>query len=195
MKTRFLAGLTALAFCFISAIAPPAHAQNEPAPEKKALIKELLGLMNAASNSEAIANQISDQLQPLVSRLISNEMRGWIQEQKLAPAEQKRMETLVDETVQRILTRVRADLPKRISFGELIDKVAVEIYDKHFTEVEIKDLIAFYKTSTAQKFIKILPQVTAEMMSGSEKVIGPELTELITESIADELTKLKTKQN
>jgi hypothetical protein len=60
MAPRFLAGLTALAFCFITAL--PAHAQNEPAPEKKALIKELLGVMNAASNSEAIANQISDQL-------------------------------------------------------------------------------------------------------------------------------------
>jgi uncharacterized protein len=193
MTKRFLAGLIALAFCFI--IALPAHAQNSPATEKKALIKELLGLMNAASNSEAVANQFRGQLQPIMAGLISNEMRGWIREQKFSPAEQNRMETLVDETVQRILTRVSVELPKRIGFAELIEKVAFEIYDKYFTEAEIKDLIAFYKTSTAQKFIKLLPQITAEMMSGTEKVVGPKLTELISESFADEIMKLKSKQN
>jgi hypothetical protein len=50
MTNRFSAGLIALAFCFI--FARPAYAQNEPTPEKKALIKELLGFMNAGYNSE-----------------------------------------------------------------------------------------------------------------------------------------------
>ena len=193
MKNRFLAGLTALAFCFITAL--PANAQDTITPEKKALIKELLGLMNEAYNSEAIANQFMDQLQAVVASQLSNDMREWIKEQKSAPAEQKRMEVMGDETVQRILTRVRAEVPKRINYGELVEKVAVEIYAKHFTEAEVKDLIAFYKTSTVQKFVKILPQLTADLMSGTGKLIEPELTKLMTETLADELMRLKTKRN
>ena len=49
MKNGFLAGLIALAICSI--IAFPVYAQNEAAPEKNALIKELLSLTNASSNS------------------------------------------------------------------------------------------------------------------------------------------------
>ena len=69
MTNRFSAGLIALAFCFI--FARPAYAQNEPTPEKKALIKELLGLMNAGYNSEAVSNQLMGQLQTPVASMIS----------------------------------------------------------------------------------------------------------------------------
>jgi uncharacterized protein len=193
MTNKFLAGLMALAFCFI--IALPANAQDTLTPEKKALIKELLTLMNASGNSEAVANQIMEALQAPVANALSNEMRGWIREQKLPPAEQKRLEAETDESAQRILTRLRAEIPKRISFGELVEKVAIETYDKYFTEAEVKDLIAFYKTSTGQKFVKILPQLTADLMSGTGKLIEPELTKLMTETLADELMRLKTKRN
>jgi uncharacterized protein len=193
MKNRFLAGLITLAFCFI--IALPAHAQDTLTPEKKALIKELLTLMNASGNSEAISNQIMEALQAPVANALSNEIRGWIQEQKLPPAEQKRLEAETDESAQRILTRLRAEIPKRISFGELVEKVGIETYDKYYTVAEVKDLIAFYRTSTGQKFVKILPQLTADLMSGTGKLIEPELTKLMTETLADELMRLKTKQN
>jgi hypothetical protein len=191
MRNRFLPGLSALAFC--CAIALPAYAQSDSTPEKKALIKELLGLTNAAYNSEAIANQIMDKLQAAVTSQFSNEMREWIQAQKVAPAEQKRLEAIVDETIQRILTRVRAEVPKRINYGELVEKIWVEIYNKHFTEAEVKELIAFNKTPTAQKFLKILPQIIAEMTSMTEKLIAPELIPLIDKIVDDELMKLTSK--
>lgn len=158
-------------------------------------MKELLGLMNAGYNSEAVANQFMEQLQAPVASLISNEVRGWIQEQKLAPAEQKRLEAEVAGTVQRVLTRVRAEFPKRVNYRELTEKVISEIYDKYFTEAEVKDLIVFYKTSTGQKFIRLVPQISAEMFPRLEKLIGPELTQLINESFDDELMRLKTKRN
>jgi hypothetical protein len=191
MRNRFLPGLSALAFC--CAIALPAYAQSDSTPEKKALIKELLGLTNAAYNSEAIANQIMDKLQAAVTSQFSNEMREWIQAQKVAPAEQKRLEAIADETIQRILTRVRAEVPKRINYGELVEKIWVEIYNKHFTEAEVKELIAFNKTPTAQKYLKILPQIIAEMTSMTEKLIAPELIPLIDKIVDDELMKLTSK--
>ncbi|HEV2669315.1 MAG TPA: DUF2059 domain-containing protein [Blastocatellia bacterium] len=192
MRNRFLPGLIALAFC--CAIALHAYAQSDPTPEKKALIKELLGLMNAGFNSEAVSNQMMGQLQAPVASLISNEMRGWIRAQKLTPAEQKRLEAEVDELVQRVLTRVRAEFPKRVNYREIAEKVMLETYDKYFTEAEVKDLIAFYKTSTAQKFIRLTPQITAEMFPRLENLIGPEMAKLINESVDDELMRLKTKR-
>jgi hypothetical protein len=119
MANRFLAGLITLAFCFT--IALPAYAQSDPTPEKKALIKELLGLMNASNNSEAISNRLIEGLQEHLAGLASNMLREWIQERNLAPAERKRLEEEVPGSAQRI----RADLPKRIRFGELAEKVGL----------------------------------------------------------------------
>ena len=216
MANRVLAGLMVMAFCSIIALpvyaqdpstpekkgrAPgmriigAATAQDTITPEKKALIKELFGLINAYNNSEAISNQIMDQLQGLVASQFSNEMRGWIQAQKSPPAEQKRLEAIVDETIQRILTRIRAEVPKRVNYSELVEKIGVEIYNKHFTEAELKELIAFNKTPTAQKFVKIRPQIIAEMMSGVEKFLAPEIIPLINEIIDSELIKLIPKRN
>lgn len=216
MANRFLAGLLTLAFCFIVEL--PAYAQDPPTteekgrpprmvvispapaqapltPEKKALIKELLGLMNAGYNAEAISSQFMEQLQQTATILISNDLREWIQAQKLAPAEQKRLESEIDGSAQRILTRLRDEFPKRINFGELIEKVSFEIYDKYFTEAEVKDLIAFYKTPTAQKFIKILPQISAEMFPRIEQLMEPAVTRLATDLLGDELKRLTGKQN
>jgi hypothetical protein len=183
----------ALAFCFI--IALPAHAQDTLTPEKKALIKELLSLTNASSNSEAIFNQLIGQIQePLVGQA-SNMLREWIQEQKLPPDERKRMEAEVPGSAQRVANRIRSELPKRIRFGELAEKVGFEIYDKHFTESEVKDLIAFYKTPVAQKFIRIAPQFMLDMAQMIKKLMDPELDKLIIEAFADEQKIYKTKQN
>ena len=112
-------------------------------------------------------------------------LREWIQSQELAPAERKRMDAEVPEAAQRIANRIRAELPKRINYGDLAEKVGLEIYDKRFTEAEVKDLIAFYKTSTAQKFVRLAPQLTSEIFQRFENLMDPELDQLIIESFAD----------
>lgn len=216
MTNRFLAGLIALAFCFI--IALPAQAQDTPiqektgrahlmriispppaqdtiTPEKKALIKELLGLLNSGNTAGAIAIQFLEQFQQSAIILIKSDLREWIKAQKFAPAEKKRLEAEMDESAQRILTRLRAEFPKRINLGEILEIVLLEVYDKYFTEAEVKDLIAFYKTPTGQKIIKILPQISAEMFPRIGQLMNPAATLLATELLGDEIKRLTGKQN
>jgi len=40
----------------------------------------------------------------------------------------------------------------------------VPVYQKHFTNGDINNLIAFYSTPTGQKFLHEMPAVTAETM-------------------------------
>lgn len=40
-----------------------------------------------------------------------------------------------------------------------------EIYGKHFTTKEIKDLSAFYRTATGKKLAKVFPTITSEVMA------------------------------
>jgi hypothetical protein len=176
-------------------VSPPAPAQAPITPEKKALIKEVLALLNVDNAVGAIANQFMDQFQQSALILIKSDLREWIQAQKVSPAEKKRLEAAMDESAQRILTRLRDEFPKRIDLGEILEIITMEIYDKFFTEAELKDLLAFYKSPTGRKFIAILPQISAEMLPRLEQLMDPPAALLATELLEDEIKRLTGKQN
>ena len=211
MINRFLAVIFALAFCFI--IALPAHAQDTLTPEKQALIREFMKLQTTSTNYVALMDQFLaqglNQSAPLISEALKQELlkaRIPPSEQKtnstknsgdpprpLLPDEEKRLKSEADEATERILARIRAEFPKRFNFGELFDRVGVEIYAKHFSEEEIKELIVLYKSPVAQKLLRLLPQITAEMIPKVQEWITPTFTQMMEEAFAEEKKKFKTK--
>jgi len=191
MATRFLAGLITLAFCFI--IAPPAHAQSAPTPEKTALVKELMTLINASTNSDAVIDQILEQDLKEIAPLIPQELLKEIPQEKLSPDEQKRLKSEADEAAKRILVRIRAEAPKRVNFGEVLERVGIEIYGKHFTEEELKELISLYKSPALQKYLRLSPQITSEMFSNIDVLITRAVGRTMDELLIEEIKKLKTK--
>src|SRR5262245_54628188 len=191
MKNRFLAGLIALAFCFIFAL--PAHAQDAPTPEKTALIKEFIKLLNASTNSEAVVDQFLGQGLKQSAPLISQALLQEVPQDKLSPDERKRLKAEADEATERILVRVRAEFPKRVNLGELLDRIGVEMYAKHFSEEEIKELIILYKSPAAQKLLRLLPQITAEMLPKAQEWITPSLTQLMEEAFTEAKKKFNAR--
>lgn len=191
MTNRFPVGLMALAFCFI--IALPAYAQDPLTPEKKALVKELMRLMNATSNSEAFANQMIDKMREPFVTLVSQGLQQEFQAQKLPPAEQQRLKSKTDEAAQRILARIRSEFPRRVNLDELLDQIGFETYGKHFTEEELKELVTLYKSPTAQKLVRLLPQILAETFPKIEELMEPALTRLVGELITEEKNRLKNR--
>lgn len=111
----------------------------------------------------------------------------------LSPDEEKRLKSEADEATERILTRIRAEFPKRVNFPEIFDRIGVEIYAKHFSEEEIKELIVLYKSPVAQKLLRQLPQITAEVFPKIQEWITPTFTQLMEETFAEEKRKFKTK--
>jgi hypothetical protein len=191
MKNGFLAGLIALAFCFT--VARPAHAQDTPTPEKTALIKELMKLLNTSSNSEAVVDQFLGQGLKQGAPLISQALLMEIPQDKLSQDEQKRLKAQADEATQRILVRVRTEFPKRVNIGEILDRVGVEIYAKYLSEEEIKELIILYKSPAAQKLLRLLPQITAEILPKMQEWITPAMTQLMEEAFAEEKKKFNAR--
>jgi len=47
---------------------------------------------------------------------------------------------------------------------KLINEDMVVLYDKYFTQNEIKDFITFYKSPSGQKFIKVTPDIQKDLM-------------------------------
>ncbi len=88
-----------------------------------------------------------------------------------------------------VLKKVEKDIrnfyEKYIGWSAIHDDVA-KIYAKYFTAKEINDLIAFYKTPTGQKALRIMPQTMAEgRRIGLQKVLahGAELQAILIKAL------------
>ena len=70
-----------------------------------------------------------------------------------------------------IITQAPADqaasLKSVLNVNEIIPRL-VPVYDKYFTEGELKELIAFYKGTTGRKLIKVMPSIMEDSMKATE---------------------------
>lgn len=57
---------------------------------------------------------------------------------------------------------------KEVDLDKFIE-LLIPIYDKHFSNTDIKAMIAFYETPVGKKYLSKLPQVTTEMEAIGEK--------------------------
>lgn len=140
MKPNHALGIAFAAFMFFAA-AMPAYAQMSDS--KKALIEELLDV----TNTREMALMMGD-------HMIAN-MKAMTQTPNLNDAQFETIASIVKE-----------------EFGKEIDTfldMVVPVYDKHFTEAELQELVAFYKTPIGQKAIETLPKITSEIAPLSQQ--------------------------
>ena len=62
---------------------------------------------------------------------------------------------------------------------ELINEVFIPLYDTHYSEQELNDILAFYKTPTGQKTIKIMPTILRDSMQRTMAILQPKLKEAL----------------
>lgn len=62
--------------------------------------------------------------------------------------------------------------------------LTIPIYDKYFSEEEIRQLIAFYKTPTGQKIISTMPSVMKEAMAAGQ-TWGKEISDKILKRLKE----------
>lgn len=84
-----------------------------------------------------------------------------------------------------ITANLRTELAPR--FDELTNEVA-RLYATHFTEPELKDLLAFYKTPVGTKFIVEQPKIAEEGLKFAQDWANA-LSDLVIVRMRDELKK------
>jgi len=79
------------------------------------------------------------------------------------------------ETMSQMFTQIIAQSPADqaaalksvLNVNEIIPRL-VPVYDKYFSEDELKELIAFYKGATGRKLIKVMPLIMEDSMKATE---------------------------
>ena len=166
-----------------------AFAQQTISPEKQALIKELLEV----SGGQKGANDMVDTMITFQEREAPKMISSLIESDKnLAPAQKNELRRSIDDSAKRVTKRIREFLA-RMNFGQMIEDVSYPLYDANFTENELRDMIAFYRTSTGQKVITVAPKLAMEAMMAFAEKFAPKMEEFMKETTASELALLKEK--
>jgi hypothetical protein len=148
--------------------------------EKRLLIKELLEITESSKNAQQIMDaMVRAELPNLVSTIL-----------KKIPAldsDRPEIQKQFSEIVSRMAVKYRDRVIKKIDIGQLIEQVSYPIYDKYFTESELRDIVGFYKSSTGKKAISMMPQIVSDSMSRTNEILLPKLSSIMAEIIAEEL--------
>lgn len=193
-KTLCLAAALMLA---ASLLVPTAAAQSPSAqaaapgnnqPAKRALILELLEVTGmskmAGQTMDTMIAQMDSQMPQIVNQMMLNDP-------DLSLVERERLKQQVAESAARFSKRFRELLPQRVNFGEVMEQLYLPLYDKYFTEAELKDLVAFCKSPTGKKFTSVTPQLLQDAMAKSSEVLGPKVMAVVAEISEEEKKNLK----
>lgn len=118
------------------------HAQNAPSPEALRAAQELVAITSADSTAGMVAN-LTAQIWPSAEAALREQYPNI----DAATTEELRKE------FERIVVASVNDVMKD----------APAIYVRHLTAQEMRDAIAFYKTPSGAKTLRVMPQLTAEI--------------------------------
>jgi hypothetical protein len=168
-------------------------------PEKRALIAELLEVTEAKKNTVALFNSLMDQNEKQMPDVVWQSLTSIKEVQELSADQQESLRKELADDSNRMIKRMRDLFLERIDFARLVENLSVDIYDRYFTEAELKDLIAFYRSPTGKKTIEVMPKMFTESFANAIEAIKPKLLEISTilaneeaDRVRKELQKKKT---
>lgn len=134
---------------------------------KRQQLNELMDLMSMSSLVDSMYSQFEAQ------------MKGMSAQMGVKPSEQVIFDKYYTKMIQ---------LMKNEISWKKMEPAVMDIYNRNFTEKEVADMLAFYRTETGKSVIKKLPVVMQESMqmsNGMVQKIIPEIQKLSQELAAE----------
>lgn len=175
-------GLSGFLAIFLIA-ACQAFGQTAVSPQKRELIKELLTVTEATKLAESASREMLAQMDREMPKIMKMVL---MQDTRLTPEERKEIEDQIEKSSGAAVKRFGEKLIQKLNYAELLETVSLEVYDKYFTEAELKDMIAFYKTPTGKKTIEVMPKLMADVMQKTGELVLPKVMSLINEIMTEE---------
>ncbi len=86
--------------------------------------------------------------------------------------------------------RIKELFLERIDMKQMVEDISYAVYDKHFTEAELTDLVAFYKSPTGQKVVAEMPALFAESIARAGEAIAPKVKEIVAAAQQEQTSEL-----
>jgi hypothetical protein len=155
-----------LAVLLVAALAVTSFAATEPNPSQRQ--RELIETLLALSNSEALQRSVMDS------------MFAEIQKQLVDAAGPEEAEEAAE-----LFTIFRERVAK-VDLQAPMHEATIRTYAKYFTETELADLVAFYRSPTGRKQIEVMPQLLQEQMQSGVQYLSPKIDEAMRDAMREQ---------
>jgi hypothetical protein len=170
---------------------PSKVGQRQPiSSEKRALIAELLEVTDSKKSASEVYQAMLDQQEKMIPDLLVQAVESKKDFQELTDEQKTEVRKELLEASARTSKRVRVLLDERIDFSKIVEDISYELYDKYFTEAELKDLISFYRTPTGKKTIVVTPKMFGESINITLETIKPKMSEVMTILMKEEAERI-----
>ena len=146
------------------------YASTSLSPDKKKLIDTLLE--QTGQSGIAVGKQFSD--------VFIQQMTVTLKKSK-PDIDPRAFEILQEE--------ITSLIDEEIAENGILNKMMYPIYDKHFTEDELKEMIEHNNTELGKKLIRLAPTITQEaMLAGQQfgQALGPKIQQRLVERFEEE---------
>lgn len=185
---RFIQFTLILTTIFSFAVISNAQEQDKISDEKRRLIAELIVLTKTDQQIVEITDTMLATLEKNYPIIVEQTLA---RNNDLSVSEKKDLSESMSEGFLSFSKKFRERLPKEIDYPKYVRDVVYPLYDKYFTEKELKDLIAFYRTDTGQKVITTMPQLFADSEKMSQIHLFPQVLKLVDEIFKEQMENPK----
>jgi hypothetical protein len=181
---RFISIAASLLLCPVMLFA------QEPTTKKQELIRELLDVTGARDSAskmiDSIVGELNKQYPEMVKQLADADP-------SLTPAQREQAKRTLGENQAQFTQRLLERIKQRVDVGQVVESIGSSLYDQYFTEDELKDLVAFYKTATGKKTLSVMPEYFAASIRLAGEKLLPIITPIIMELVDEEKARIKRK--
>jgi hypothetical protein len=156
------------------------HAQT---PDKRDLILQFRKLTGADTVTGSL-NFSADGIRQILSAVVA-------EDKELTEAQRQSLQKPVNDATARVDKAARSFLNDTDQIAKLEEEVIFRIYDTSFTDSELIELIAFYRTPTGQKAATFLPTLSGRVQTEFGPVIQQKLQAIIQPMLQTETEQLK----
>jgi hypothetical protein len=179
-----------LVLVVLFAAASSARSQEPISDEKRKLIAELVTLFKMDTQMSEITDTV---LKGMETTYPVSFAAAIDRSTSLTPEQKDKLKATESERFRSFSQKFRKRLAESIDYPKYIQETVYPLYDKLYSEQELKDLVAFYRTPTGQKLITTLPQLFAESQEAARVKLLPQILPIIEQLVDEEFKDLAPK--
>src|SRR5688572_16758064 len=193
LKRQFqvLLAMTVISFALISSARAQEPSTPSISPSKRALIGELLVITEVKKTAAGIYQGFMEQQRKMSEEVTKQAIEAHPDYAQMSDEQKERAKTQLLEKSTHAERRMQELIEARINLTQIIEDIYYQLYDKYYTEQELKDLVDFYKSPTGRKQTAIIPKLLSESMELAAAAIQPKLQEVLTIFMKEESERLE----
>ncbi|MDJ1182699.1 DUF2059 domain-containing protein [Roseofilum casamattae] len=151
---------------------------------KRSLIYQMLELTGGEEMyrqmQQIVFTEMQNQFAPMMEQVLDNQTN-------LSPAEKAEQLAKLSSNVDRLIGEFAELMQSEIAYDEMLESVFYPVYDRYFTEEDLRGLIAFYESPVGQKIIAVSPDLFRTSLQLSNEIFVPRMLEIMDRLIQEEI--------